>query len=183
MPLPKLLVLTNQAGLPVIAEWRELLDGFSVTLVAGIAAVGAAVTSDRFDCALVTGPTLGCDPAGVLEEIHCQSPELPVVFYDPELTAAEAVRLVRSGAFHCLGYRDSLDSLRQSLEHAAEEKRCQEKAHCNPGTVAGLSGGGKPRHADGHQYHSPDRPATLHGADHGRIGYGKRNGGPGPAHG
>jgi DNA-binding NtrC family response regulator len=129
MPLFKLLVIANEACLPPTSEWRELLAGFSITPVAGIAAVDAALASDKFDCALVSGTAPDCDRSGVLEEIHRQSPDLPVVFYDPELAAAEAIRLVRSGAFHCLGYRDSLDALRQSLEHAAEEKRCQEKAH------------------------------------------------------
>ena len=41
------------------------------------------------------------------------------------MTAAEAVRLHRSGAFNCLGRRDSLETLRSCLEQAAEERRCQ----------------------------------------------------------
>jgi DNA-binding NtrC family response regulator len=128
MPLPKLLVIANDACLPATDEWRVLLAGFSITPVAGRAAADAALASDKFDCALVSGPTPDCDRADELEAIHRQDPDLPVIFYDPELAAAEAIRLVRSGAFHCLGYRDSLDSLRQSLEQAVEEKRCQEKA-------------------------------------------------------
>ena len=50
-----------------------------------------------------------------------------MVFYDLEMTAAEAVRLHRCGAHNCLGLRDSLESLRECLEGAAEERRCQSR--------------------------------------------------------
>jgi len=48
-------------------------------------------------------------------------PLLPVIVWDPEMSAAEAVRLVRAGAFHCLGYRDGLEALRDWMESAMEE--------------------------------------------------------------
>jgi DNA-binding NtrC family response regulator len=141
MSQPKLLLITKEASVPGSGEWRDLLDGFDITMVPGVGAAEAVLAArlavseagqlaaDRFDCALVAGPTADCDRTGVLDAVRRTDPVLPVVFYDPEMTAAEAVRLVRSGAYHCLGLRDSLESLRESLEHAVEEKRCQDKAH------------------------------------------------------
>jgi DNA-binding NtrC family response regulator len=64
----------------------------------------------------------------MLEALRAIDPILPAVFYDPEMTAAEAVRLYRSGAYHCLGQRDSLEALRECLERAVEDRRCQGRA-------------------------------------------------------
>jgi DNA-binding NtrC family response regulator len=41
--------------------------------------------------------------------------------------AAEAVRLIRAGAYHCFGYRDGADALSECLENAAEEKRSRQR--------------------------------------------------------
>ena len=65
------------------------------------------------------------DRPHLLDAIQHLDPSLPVIFYDPAMSAAEAVRLVRSGAYHCMGLTDGLEALRECLEHAAEERRCQ----------------------------------------------------------
>jgi DNA-binding NtrC family response regulator len=41
--------------------------------------------------------------------------------------AADAIRLIRAGAYHCIGYRDGADFLRECLENAAEEQRSRQK--------------------------------------------------------
>ena len=53
--------------------------------------------------------------------------QAPIVILDPEMTAAQAVQLIRNGAYHCFGGRDSLEALRQCLHQACDEKRRREK--------------------------------------------------------
>jgi len=46
-----------------------------------------------------------------------------VIFFDPAMTAAEAVQLVRNGADDCFGDRDDLASLHVSVERATRRRR------------------------------------------------------------
>jgi len=46
--------------------------------------------------------------------------------------AERAVRLVRAGAFHCIGYRDGLDALHEALDRAVEQKHRQCNAMDEP---------------------------------------------------
>jgi DNA-binding NtrC family response regulator len=124
----KILVIATAPPLPAAEEWRDRMTGFCITSVTGVASLADALAGN-FDCVLVAGPTENGDRIGVLDAIRALDPVLPVVFYDPEMTAAEAVRLIRSGAYNCLGFRDTVEALCESLEHAVEEKRCLEKAH------------------------------------------------------
>jgi DNA-binding NtrC family response regulator len=128
MPFPKLLWVTNDAAVHDQAEWREVFSDFAVTQVVGFAGARTALAGEDMDCALVHGPLPDGDRTRMVEALHEMDAILPVVFYDPEMTAADAVRLYRSGAYHCLGFRDSLDALRECLEHAIEDRRCQGKA-------------------------------------------------------
>ncbi|HUI55991.1 MAG TPA: sigma-54 dependent transcriptional regulator [Bryobacteraceae bacterium] len=129
MPPRKLLLITNHAGVPMENEWREALSDFEAIPVAGVLEARGTIGRGEIDCILVKGIIPDSDHAALLEVLHRLDPILPVVFYDPEMTAAEAVRLVRSGAYHCLGFRDSVAALRDCLRNAAEEKRFHAKAH------------------------------------------------------
>jgi DNA-binding NtrC family response regulator len=75
----------------------------------------------------VTGSILDCNPLETLEVLHRAVPKTPVVFFDPDMTAAQAVRLIRNGAWHCFGAGDGLKALEQCLHQACDEKRRQEK--------------------------------------------------------
>jgi DNA-binding NtrC family response regulator len=125
MPSSKILRIANDTALEDPTEWQEVLSEFDVISVAGLAGAQAALACQDVDCVLVVGPIPDGDRMIVLEAIRDIDGVLPVVFYDCGMTAAEAVRLHRSGAYNCLGYRDSLESLRECLEHAVEDRRCQ----------------------------------------------------------
>ena len=112
MPLPKLLWITTDVGVQAQPEWLEVLAEFAVIPVAGIAGAQAALTGEDVDCVLVHGPLPDEDRSSILEALRDIDGILPVVFFDLEMTAAEAVRLHRSGAYHCLGFRDSLAAVR-----------------------------------------------------------------------
>ncbi len=93
-----------------------------------LAAAQEAISRGRIDCVLVSGDVPNTAGADVLELIHELDSAMPVLFWNPEMSAADAVRLVRAGAWHCLGYRDTLETLQDCIETAIEEKRGREKA-------------------------------------------------------
>ncbi|HUB77896.1 MAG TPA: sigma-54 dependent transcriptional regulator [Bryobacteraceae bacterium] len=130
MPSPKILwIHGNQPGndLQSSGQTHLTLSEFDAVSVADPAEACAVLARQDMDCVLVEGPTPDSDRVSMLDAFREIDAFMPVVFYDPEMTAAEAVRLHRSGAYHCVGYRDSMDSLRNCLDQAAEERRCQSR--------------------------------------------------------
>lgn len=125
MPSSKILWITNDAAAQAQNEWQDVLTEFDVVGVAGLTEAQTVLGRQDMDCALVHGRMPVGDRMHILETLRDVDGLLPVVFYDPEMTAAEAVHLHRSGAYNCLGYRDSLESLRECLERAAEDRRSQ----------------------------------------------------------
>ena len=131
MPSHTLLWIVDQT--PVTAEvesaWLEALADFEVVRA------GAAVESlsrqslENAHCVLVTGQIAELDGAEVVEIVHSLDACVPVVFWNPELSASEAVRLVRAGAWQCLGHRDMPEDLRDSLRLAMDERKRRLKAH------------------------------------------------------
>ena len=76
----------------------ELATRFDVSQVATLPDAALALASEEFDCMLVTGPLADSSPLETLEVLHGADPQTPVVFFDPEMTAAQAVQLIRNGA-------------------------------------------------------------------------------------
>ena len=100
MPVPKLLWINDNAAVQSQTEWQEIFSKFDVISVTELAAARAVLAGEDVDCALVHGPVRDGDPARVLEVLRGADEAVPVVFYDLEMTAAEAVRLYRFGAYH-----------------------------------------------------------------------------------
>jgi DNA-binding NtrC family response regulator len=109
-------------------EWRRVLTGFEVVAVDSLAGVSGALSQEEFDCVLIRGEGPDGKALDWLELVHTVDPALPVVVWNPEASAAEAVGLVRAGAYHCMGYRDTLETLREWLESAMEESRGRKRA-------------------------------------------------------
>lgn len=124
----KLLRLNVTACPPAEDEWRQALLDFAVLEVNTSVDAYGELSKGEVDCILVSGHHLDVSPSDLLEMVHGVDPALPVIFWNPEMSAAEAVRLVRGGAYHCLGYRDSLETLRDWLERAMEERRGRKRA-------------------------------------------------------
>jgi DNA-binding NtrC family response regulator len=127
MPLHELLHITNLPSLFGEGDWREVLSEFNVTDAMSLADASAALSKGDFDCLLISGESDG-GAVDMLEMVHTVDPALPVVFWNPEMCAAEAVRLVRAGARYCLGYGDAPETLRDCLESAMEERRGSRRA-------------------------------------------------------
>jgi DNA-binding NtrC family response regulator len=126
MPAQKLLrVATAQSD---EGEWLGVLTGFEVVSTPDLAEALRALSTDEFDCVLIHGAAPDGSTMDALELVHALDAALPVVFWDPEMSAAEAVGLVRAGAYQCLGYRDTLETLRDWLESAMEDRRGRRRA-------------------------------------------------------
>jgi DNA-binding NtrC family response regulator len=127
MPTQNILWLAD-SPLPTNEEWSEAFLQFEVRTATTLAEAYDPMSRGEIGCVLVSGELHNSGSADILELIHQFDAAMPVVFWNPEMSAAEAVRLVRAGAWHCLGYRDTVESLRDCLESALEEKRGREKA-------------------------------------------------------
>ena len=120
---PKLLWMVSDSSYTLESEWRDALSDFSVISVAEMGEAWQTVKRESIDCALFTGVDPDMDAADALELLHRADPLLPTVVWHPEMSATDAVRLVRAGAYGCMGYRDTAGMLRESLVKASEEKR------------------------------------------------------------
>jgi DNA-binding NtrC family response regulator len=124
----RLLRVTHDSARPADDEWCKVLAGLDVIAAGTLAEASAALSKDEFDCVLISGETPDGSNVDALELVHTADPALPVVFWNPEMCIAETVRLIRAGAYHCLGYRDTLETLRDCLENAMEERRGRRRA-------------------------------------------------------
>jgi DNA-binding NtrC family response regulator len=124
MPSPKILWIHEDSATQMESVWQDAFAEFDVIPVANLAGAQTILARQDVDCVLVHGTIIDGDRMLILEALRDIDGFLPVVFYDQDLTAAEAVRLHRSGAFNCLGERDGVEALRDCLEQAAEDRRC-----------------------------------------------------------
>jgi len=130
MSLQRLLRITHDHSLPDFSEeaWSRVLSNFEIATVNSLTEAADALSSAPFACVLITGEVCGGSAADALELVHSADPALPVVFWNPEMCAAETVRLIRAGAYNCLGYRDSPERLADCLDNALEEGRTRKRA-------------------------------------------------------
>ena len=107
----------------------EALFGFHLVFAEnGTAGITKAVLEGA-DCVLIAGSVALEAALADLTLLKTAEPLVPVVFWDVEMRASDAVRLVQAGAHHCVGYRDSHTSLRNSLVSAVEHRRRALQAH------------------------------------------------------
>jgi DNA-binding NtrC family response regulator len=127
MPFLRLLQIGIKTASTIASEWLDELSNCCIKSVTGMAEACLAIAEDDIDCVVLTGKLPGITRVEILEAIHRVQPDLGVVVWDAEMGAAEAVRLIRAGAYHCFGYRDGADALSECLENAAEEKRSRQR--------------------------------------------------------
>jgi len=128
MQLQKLLWLSraDSASAPGDPNWFQVPPTFTVVNAASTPEAITALSKDDFDCVLVTADMADASRIEVLEVIHGIEPTLAVVFWNPELSPAQGVRLFRAGAYFCFGQQDSAEAVRDCVETAMEEKRGRE---------------------------------------------------------
>ncbi|HVN05719.1 MAG TPA: sigma-54 dependent transcriptional regulator [Bryobacteraceae bacterium] len=104
-------------------ELNEILVDFDLLSIAPGRENIADVNLDGMDCVLITGSMPSSDAVDLLGQLHSLDPAMPVIFWDPEMRATDAVRLIRAGAQHCVGYRDPFAALHDALTNAVEYRR------------------------------------------------------------
>ncbi len=106
---------------------QQLADDFAITKVQDAAAAVRAVRSGEADSVLVSGSPKECDRGTLLEALLASDARIPVIFWDRELSAREAVGLVREGAYNCHSGSDGWDHIWESLDQACRERSSQKQ--------------------------------------------------------
>jgi DNA-binding NtrC family response regulator len=91
----------------------------------------SAVHAGATDCVLITS----VDRDGILEALLAIDPDLPIIFWDPALSAREAIRLVREGACTCHGDRESWEDVKESVEQAIDDRNLRHNSSSTGGTI------------------------------------------------
>jgi DNA-binding NtrC family response regulator len=128
VPSQKLLRITCTPSLSLEEDWSRVLSGLAVITTDNLAEASSALSREEFDCVLISGEAPHGGALDALELVQALDPLLPVVFWNPEMGIAETVRLIRAGAYHCLGHRDTMETLRDCLENAMEERSARRRA-------------------------------------------------------
>jgi DNA-binding NtrC family response regulator len=108
-------------------EWTEEFKEFPAHHCDSLQETLPRLAAKQADCLVLvsseTFPEAGVDSSDILECVQGIDPGLPVIFISGRASAAEAVRLVRAGAWNCFGQGDSFALFRDSLESALEQRR------------------------------------------------------------
>ncbi len=128
MPRHTLLVSGIDNDIAIEVPWQEMVADYRIVEAGTLAELQSALESRQIDCVLLVGPVANATPLEVLEMAHLRDSCVPVVVRDANMTASDAVRLIRAGAAHCFDCRDGLAHVREAIDHAIEEKRIRDKA-------------------------------------------------------
>jgi DNA-binding NtrC family response regulator len=114
------------SGKSIHPAWLEALNGLDVEDFPPWEALNQLKIS-FCDAVIVSLPLEGCRTEDLLEQIQRFDACLPVIIHDLQGIPADAVRLIKLGAFHFLS-GDDVEEFRQVLEWAAESRHSQNLA-------------------------------------------------------
>ena len=106
----------------------DLPPGFGLTRVSDMVEASSLIRSGKTDCVLVSSSPAPYDRFSLLDVMLGLNAQVPVVFWDRDLSARQAIELVREGAYTCHGQHDEWPSVQHSLEDACREKQRREEA-------------------------------------------------------
>jgi DNA-binding NtrC family response regulator len=75
------------------------------------------------DCVVLVGLKTAGELCNLLEQIQGLDQAVPVIAVSAALSAAEAVRLIKAGAWNCFGPGDIAERLRDAVEDAVDDRR------------------------------------------------------------
>jgi len=121
MPPQRVLWFANEDSDAGDSLGLDHLD-FEITRVTELTQTAVEVRSGSVDCVLVSTES-AMDREAALATLFAEDASLPVIFWHRELSAREAVDLVREGAYTCHGDRDSWTNVVASLNQACAERQ------------------------------------------------------------
>jgi DNA-binding NtrC family response regulator len=78
----------------------------------------ARVSAPSQACVLIVGLLSDWDVFPLLETLQSLAPGTPVILWFSDITASDAVRLIRAGAFHCFDARDTFSAVAEAIDSA-----------------------------------------------------------------
>jgi DNA-binding NtrC family response regulator len=132
----RVLWIRNEVDEASTVDWTDLFAGLEVDTVFGLSGIPSILQTRQTGCIVVSGVAFGLtqrdthdsDPVDLLGLVHSIDSAVPLIFWRANMTSSEAARMVRAGAYHCFDCRDSLESMREVIDRALEERRQAEKA-------------------------------------------------------
>jgi DNA-binding NtrC family response regulator len=101
-----------------------------ITCVTELAGTLVAVRSGAIDCVLISAES-AADRETVLEAVLAQDARVPVIFWHRELSARQAIDLVREGAYTCHG-DDVIASVQQACLERQKHREAPDHSGCEP---------------------------------------------------
>jgi DNA-binding NtrC family response regulator len=120
---PRLLWIRSAVPGPDYLGVVDHLTGFVLQVVKNPAEALDRLRAEIADVIFVEFPLAGWEPAGLLEAIQEIHPRVPVLIRDPQATVADAVRLMKLGAYHFMSGPLDSSELIEHLEMGAEKAR------------------------------------------------------------
>ena len=131
--LIRLLCITND---PEGSQLERIVDSMA-DIQADVTHSGhegiAMINSSTYDVLLACLPLPDWSPEDLLEEAQRIDCLLPVVVHDPAAKLADAIRLTKLGAWHCLGGEFDLEGIGDLIRAAADEVRDRRAILCGAG--------------------------------------------------
>jgi DNA-binding NtrC family response regulator len=121
MPLQRVLWLATEDFQAVDSRRGLEYPDLEIMRVTELADAAAAVRSHAVACVLVWAESAAAR-GSVLEALFAEDAGVPVIFWHRELSAREAIELVREGAYTCHGHRDHWEDVIASVRQACMER-------------------------------------------------------------
>ena len=119
----KIAWLSNSDAAAQTSPTDDLSSACEVVRVDGLIHLGRLLAGETIDCVVLDGCLPDVSRFDALDFLRGVDAAVRVVFAGADLTPMEAARLVRSGAFHCVGPQDGSEALSRCIEDACEERR------------------------------------------------------------
>lgn len=128
MPLKRVLWLVDNEETFASIGCETLPPGVGIRRVFDLGEAFGAVRAGQVDCVLISSRPEERERTSVLDMFLGVDAGVPVVFWDRELSAREAVELVREGAYTCHGEGDGWKAVFESIEKSCEERQRREQS-------------------------------------------------------
>jgi DNA-binding NtrC family response regulator len=119
----RVLWIAAEDHLPEHARAAAALGGFALEHAPGVPEAVEYLKRSRMDAAVACFPIPEWTPAEALEELQRAGGSVPLILWDAQAGLADAVRLIKLGAFDILGAGAAPEEVSSAVEAAIEDRR------------------------------------------------------------